>query len=284
MIGGGGCPPQRRSREGGPVPVAERVTVGKPLCSRGSRAPDFPSVSRGSKLALRGRMTPGRRFVYVLRSLSAPTRCYTGITSDAKLRLEAHTSCAAPTPRPDDRGPWKSRLNSATRDEPSQCQELVLDRPGQCLEVGHELCVELNVPGYVQLWLMMHMESGPYRSARGDRHRLWRRPVVGHRRVRRLEHTRLPASRSPRVLRLVVRGSGGNGCKVLRVLRENHGTQLPGIRGDEQVVPEAARAEPGRQRRTAPKAPIESRRQFPRVVWPDAADETGEGAPRKPDP
>ena len=37
-------------------------------------------------------MNPPKRFVYVLRTLSAPTRYYTGVTSDIPLRLDAHNA------------------------------------------------------------------------------------------------------------------------------------------------------------------------------------------------
>jgi hypothetical protein len=38
------------------------------------------------------RMCAPKCCVYVLRSLRDPTRYYTGVTSDARLRLEAHNS------------------------------------------------------------------------------------------------------------------------------------------------------------------------------------------------
>lgn len=60
-------------------------------------------------------MAGGKRFVYVLKSQSAPARYYTGLTSDVPARLMAHNAGRCPyTARG---GPWETDVVVEFADE-----------------------------------------------------------------------------------------------------------------------------------------------------------------------
>jgi predicted GIY-YIG superfamily endonuclease len=47
-----------------------------------------------------------KRTVYVLKSIDAPTRYYTGVTSDVPARLKAHNAGRCPHTAAGRRGKW----------------------------------------------------------------------------------------------------------------------------------------------------------------------------------
>jgi putative endonuclease len=61
-------------------------------------------------------MSGPKVFVYVLRSLTDRTRYYTGVTSDARLRLEAHN--AGKCQHTADGRPWEIDVLVEFADEP----------------------------------------------------------------------------------------------------------------------------------------------------------------------
>jgi putative endonuclease len=66
-------------------------------------------------LAISVRMEPAKCFVYVLRSIEAPTRYYTGLTSNVAARLAAHNAGRCPhTAR---NGPWETDVVVEFADE-----------------------------------------------------------------------------------------------------------------------------------------------------------------------
>ncbi len=91
------------TREGGrqflPAPPTDSGTNGQPA----------RSIDIGNGIAARaGVEAAPQRFVYVLRSLVQPSRCYVGLTSDVRARLVAHN--AGLSPHTSHSRPWKLRV------------------------------------------------------------------------------------------------------------------------------------------------------------------------------